>query len=203
MATNLLPDAKEKLGDALLAKGAPDIDYFATPLAYKQHAKEMFDVHTDDRVTRAPIAFSPLTHGLTGSSIPNPRDVHILRRGVRLVLRIAQTPPISDALDSGCSRADLDHRLHELSDEELDEVIRQRCETVYHPACTCRMAPDGALDNRMRVHGVRGLVCDASAFPTIASGHTAGACFAIAEKHADDVKAEYAASRGASFVSGL
>ncbi|KAL1675840.1 glucose-methanol-choline oxidoreductase, partial [Schizophyllum commune] len=59
------------------------------------------------------------------------------------------------------------------SDEELNEVIRQRCETVYHPACTCRMALNGALDNRMRVHGVCGLrVCDASAFPTITSGHT-------------------------------
>ena len=105
--------------------------------------------------------------------LKDPRDVHTLRRGIRLLLRVAQTPPISDALDGDCSRADLDHRLHELSDEELDEVIRQRCETVYHPACTCRMASDGALENRMRVHGVRRLrVCDASAFPTIASGHT-------------------------------
>ncbi|KAL1754468.1 hypothetical protein FB107DRAFT_215665, partial [Schizophyllum commune] len=63
----------------------------------------------------------------------------------------------------------------------------------YYPTCTCRMAPDGALDNRMRVHGVRRLrVCDASAFPTIALGHTAGACFAIAEKLADDLKAGFA-----------
>ena len=42
----LFPDAKEKLGDALSEEGAPDVEYFATPLAYKQHAKEMFDVHT-------------------------------------------------------------------------------------------------------------------------------------------------------------
>ena len=103
------------------------------------------------------------------SYLKDPRDVHTLRRSVRLLLRVAQTPPISDSLDGECSRADLDHRLHEL----LDEVICQRCDIVYYPTCTCRMAPDGALDNRMRVHGVRRLrVCDASAFPTIASGHT-------------------------------
>ena len=42
----LFPDAKEKLGDALLETEAPDVQYFATPLAYKQHAKEMFDIHT-------------------------------------------------------------------------------------------------------------------------------------------------------------
>uniref|UniRef100_D8QIH8 Glucose-methanol-choline oxidoreductase N-terminal domain-containing protein n=1 Tax=Schizophyllum commune (strain H4-8 / FGSC 9210) TaxID=578458 RepID=D8QIH8_SCHCM len=202
----LFPDSKEKLGDALSEKGAPDVEYFATPLAYKQHAKEMFDVHTygvhcyllrprstgSIRLQSADPWAYPVVNP---NYLKDPRDVHTLRRGVRLLTRVAQTPPVSDALDGECTRADLDHRLHELSDEELDEVIRQRCETVYHPACTCRMAPDGALDNNLRVHGVRGLrVCDASAFPTIASGHTAGACFAIAEKLADDLKAEYAVS---------
>ena len=41
----LLSDAKDKLGEALPAKEPPDIEYFAIPLAYKQHAREMFDAH--------------------------------------------------------------------------------------------------------------------------------------------------------------
>ncbi|KAI4521340.1 hypothetical protein K525DRAFT_201481 [Schizophyllum commune Loenen D] len=208
----LLPDAVRY---ALFGDGpmATNVTFLATPLAYRQHAnlKEMFYVHTYGvrcyilRYVPVQLPQLPRSNGY----LKDPRDVHTLRRSVRLLLRVAQTPPISDALDGECSRADLDHRLHELSDEELDEVIRQRCETVYHPACTCRMAPDRALDNRMRVHGVAyGESRVTSALPAVCrikvlTTIEAGACFAIAEKLADDLKAEYVVSRGASLVSGL
>jgi len=66
---------------------------------------------------------------------------------------------------------------------------------VYHPTSTCRMAPleqGGVVDAELRVYGVEGLrVCDASVFPEIVSGHTAGACYAVAEKLADQIKAEF------------
>ncbi|KAL1696880.1 hypothetical protein GGG16DRAFT_107653 [Schizophyllum commune] len=170
----LLSGAKEMLGDALPAKGPTDIKPRSTGSIRLQSAD--------------PWAYPVVNPNY----LKDPRDVHTLRRGVRLLLRVAQTPPISDALDGDCSRADLDHRLLELSDEELDEVIRQRCETVYHPACTCRMAPDGALDNKCAYMEIKVL--------TIID---AGACFAIAEKLADDLKAEYAVSRDASLAFGL
>jgi len=70
----------------------------------------------------------------------------------------------------------LDHQLHLKSDKELEEVVRERLETLYHPASTCRMAPledGGVVDAKLRVYGVQGLrVCDASIFPEIVSGHT-------------------------------
>ena len=54
--------------------------------------------------------------------------------------------------------------------------MRERVETVYHPASTCRMAPreeGGVVGSDLRVYGVQGLrVCDASVFPWIVSGHT-------------------------------
>jgi choline dehydrogenase len=57
------------------------------------------------------------------------------------------------------------------------------------------MAPlekGGVVDGELRVYGVQGLrVCDASVFTEIVSGHTAGACYAIAEKLADDIKLAY------------
>jgi len=106
----------------------------------------------------------------------------------------------------------LDTEHDSATDEELEDIIRQRVETLYHPACTCRMAPEadhGVVDSHLRVYGVKGLrVADASVFPVIVSGHTvsfnslpqcsdwfassqAGACYAIGEHIADILKVEY------------
>jgi len=99
-------------------------------------------------------------------------------------------------LDHDCERPDLDHRLHLKSDAELEEIVRERVETVYHPTSSCRMAPmdqGGVVDSELKVYGVDGLrVCDASIFPSIVSGHTAGACYATGEKLADQIKTEFA-----------
>lgn len=74
------------------------------------------------------------------------------------------------------------------SDAEIEEDVRQRASTVFHPVATCRMGPDPAtavLDARLRVHGVQGLrVIDASAFPAITSGNTNAPTLMLAEKGA-------------------
>lgn len=61
------------------------------------------------------------------------------------------------------------------SHAELEELVKERVQTVYHPTSTCVMAPEaegGVVDARLRVYGVKGLrVCDASFFPRIVSGH--------------------------------
>ena len=95
---------------------------------------------------------------------------------MRLCHKIAQQEPISSSLDHQCNRPDLDHYLHLKSDAELEEIVRERVETVYHPTSSCRMAPieqGGVVDSELKVYGVDGLrVCDASIFPSIVSGHT-------------------------------
>lgn len=71
------------------------------------------------------------------------------------------------------------------SDEEIIADIRQRAETIYHPAGTCRMGVDAmaVVDPQLRVHGVRGLrVADASIMPTLIAGNTNAACMMIGEK---------------------
>ncbi|EDR08397.1 uncharacterized protein LACBIDRAFT_296999 [Laccaria bicolor S238N-H82] len=200
----------EKLLDSTSAKDSPDLELFSTAFAYKEHGRVFFDVHT---FALHVYLLRPTSTGavLLKSSNPwelpsvNPNyisteeDIKKLIRGVRLCLQIAQTQPLAALLDHEFTRADLDHELHLKSDVELEAVIRERVETVYHPTTTCRMGPDpekgDVVDAGLRVYGVVGLrVCDASIFPFIVSGHTAGACYAIAEKLADDIKAEYSSA---------
>jgi choline dehydrogenase-like flavoprotein len=103
-------------------------------------------------------------------------DVDKLVRGARLCLKIAQTEPLASHLDWTNKQPDLDHELHLKTDAEMEAVVRERVETVYHPTSSCRMAPledGGVVDQKLRVYGIPNLrVCDASIFPSIVSGHT-------------------------------
>jgi choline dehydrogenase-like flavoprotein len=67
------------------------------------------------------------------------------------------------------------------------EHVRTFAGTCYHPAGTCKMAPDsdpmGVVDSRLRVRNVEGLrVADISILPILISGHTQAPAFAIGEK---------------------
>lgn len=116
------------------------------------------------------------------SYLATPEDTAKLVRGVKLLLRIARTEPLAGMLDATFTRPDLDHETHLRSDADIEALVRERVETVYHPASTCRMGPleqDGVVGADLRVYGVDGLrVCDASVFPWIISGHTVSAAYA-------------------------
>ncbi|KAF9260087.1 alcohol oxidase [Marasmius fiardii PR-910] len=201
----LFPPAQyPKLEDSTSSKNSPDLEIFTTPFAYKDHGAILFDVFTralhvyllrpNSRGTITLKSGDPFDLPLANPNyLQSAGDVERLMRGVKLCLRVAQQEPLRSYIDHSSSRTDLDQGLHLKSDEELRELIRERVETVYHPSGTCRMAPleqKGVVDSKLRVYGIKGLrVCDASFFPWIVSGHTAGACFAAAEKLADDIKA--------------
>ena len=74
---------------------------------------------------------------------------------------------------------------------ETDDQLRQAAgdlgTTIFHPVGTCKMGHDAlaVVDDRLRVHGVRGLrVIDASVMPRITSGNTNAPTTMIAEKGA-------------------
>ncbi len=79
------------------------------------------------------------------------------------------------------------------SDEQIDEFIRQKVETAYHPSCSNKM---GAADDRMavvdpetRVYGLEGLrVVDSSIMPSITNGNLNAPTIMLAEKAADHIR---------------
>ena len=78
------------------------------------------------------------------------------------------------------------------TDAQIDEFIRQKVETAYHPSCTCRMGsrddPRSVVDPEGRVLGLDRLrIVDSSIMPSITTGNLNAPTIMIAEKLSDAI----------------
>ncbi|GII91718.1 GMC family oxidoreductase [Sinosporangium siamense] len=110
-------------------------------------------------------------------------DIRRLALGLRMAQRLAATEALRDYVDGP-----MVPYTAPVTDEEVIAFLRERSETLYHPAGTCRMglSGDAVVDAELRVHGLEGLrVVDASVMPTLNRGHTLAPVVMIAERAAD------------------
>ena len=84
------------------------------------------------------------------------------------------------------------------TDAQIDEFVREKGESAYHPSCTCAMGEktESVVDKVGRVHGLYGLrIVDASIMPNIISGNLNAPTIMLAEKIADQIRGRKALPR--------
>jgi choline dehydrogenase-like flavoprotein len=117
--------------------------------------------------------------------LADPRDLQTLMDGVYQAYRVLRAPamaPFEGRAIYGTNWAE---------GTELEALIRDHSDTIYHPVGTCRMGGDerSVLDAQLRVRGVEGLrVVDASIMPTLISGNTAAPSAMIGERAAEFIR---------------
>ena len=117
-------------------------------------------------------------------------DMDRMVRGFKLMRNILQQPALAQF-----GGRELSATASAKTDAEIEQVIRNLADTIYHPVGSCRMGPGDmdVVDAELRVHGLQGLrVVDASIMPSIVSGNTNAPVIMIAEKAAAMIKASAA-----------
>jgi choline dehydrogenase len=175
----------------------PDIQFHFLPLAISYDGKSLasghgFQVHVGTKRSKSRgwvrlrdadarslprVQFNYMTHD---------EDWQEMRACIRLSREIfAQAPMaqyVGDELAPGAQAQ---------SDDALDDFIRSKVESAYHPCGTCRMGTDplAVVDPECRVIGVANLrVVDASVMPQATAGDLNGPTIMLAERAADIIR---------------
>lgn len=113
-------------------------------------------------------------------------DIRRLIRGYRMTNAIMQAPPLNAKISEEIFGRGL------TGDAEIEQELRNRADSVYHPVGSCKMGIDEAavVAPDLKVHGIDRLrVVDASVMPTLPGGNTNAPTIMVAEKAADMVLA--------------
>ncbi|WP_018690330.1 GMC family oxidoreductase [Ahrensia kielensis] len=117
-------------------------------------------------------------------------DCRTIVAGVNIARSIARHAP----LDNKISEEFRPHPDLDMNDYDATlDWTRNNTASIYHPTGTCKMGQgiDAVVDERLRVHGIRGLrVADCSIMPEIVSGNTNAPAIMIGEKASDMIIAD-------------
>jgi len=117
--------------------------------------------------------------------LSHPDDLEVLKKGARLSRKIMASSPVADYIHKELFIKG------EPDDAQLENHIRSRSDTIYHPVGTCKMGGDefAVVDPKLRVRGLEALrVVDASVMPRLIGGNTNAPTIMIAEKAADLIR---------------
>ena len=125
--------------------------------------------------------------------LTHPLDIEVLARHVQYLEVIAEAHPFRKLLKEGGRRSGPRSPLGDL--EAAKEYVRKSGISMWHPTSTYSMLPrdqGGVVDEKLVVYGTDNLrIVDASIMPLIPRANPQSTVYAVAERAADLIKAEY------------
>ncbi|ETA50623.1 choline dehydrogenase [Ponticoccus alexandrii] len=183
---------------------APELQYHFIMIMYDDHGRNIIPEHgfmpyfniarPRSRGSIRIASTDPTRHPLIDPRyLEDPDDLRIMREGIRISRDIVAQKAFDPYRGSEYAPG-----AQVRSDTEIDNYIRERAESIYHPVGTCKMGSDAmsVVDDQLRVHGIDGLrVVDASVMPTLVTGNTNAPTIMIAEKASDMILGAAPAAR--------
>lgn len=181
-AHGLKPDFFDECCSDLVGKDAFSI----LPMILRPESRGFIKLHSKN-----PLRYPLLYHNY----LTHPKDVAVLREGVKLAIAIGETESLKGPFGAKLHTRPVPNCKHlpHFTDEYWECFIRQYTMTIYHMSGTAKMGPANdpwaVVDPQLRVHGIQGLrVIDASIMPTITNGNIHAPVIMIGEKGADLIK---------------
>jgi choline dehydrogenase len=117
------------------------------------------------------------------------QDIEIMLKGAQIMQSILQAEPFQGQIKKWLYPIEKDNI------KQLEEDIRNRADTQYHPVGTCKMAAKSdvmaVVDHRLKIHGLNNIrIADASIMPTLVGGNTNAPTIMIGEKAAEMIVAD-------------
>ncbi|WP_173931095.1 choline dehydrogenase [Chelativorans sp. Marseille-P2723] len=176
----------------------PDIQYHFLPAAIRYDGKAAATVH-GFQAHVGPMRSK--SRGVVALASPDPREAPRIRfnymshdddwADFRHCIRLTREIFSQEAFAPYCD-GEISPGAHVISDNALDDFVRENVESAYHPCGTCRMGsrenPMSVVDPELKVIGVEGLrVADSSVFPRITNGNLNAPAIMVGEKAADHI----------------
>lgn len=180
----------------------PDLQCVFTPGSYREGEHYMLDSYPG--VTGGAWQHRPRSRGFVRARssditvdpviqpnyLDDPLDRVVMVAGMQFIRRVLHSSPLSRFLE--CETVPGPETA---TDEAMLRFCIEQGSTGYHLVGTAKMGPRtdtlSVVDDRLRLHGLRGLrIADASIMPTIPSANTYASSMAIGEKAADMISSD-------------
>jgi choline dehydrogenase len=173
---------------------APDIQFHMNMVMYEDHGKKIYfeeGVMPYYNISRPKSRGSVMATSSNPKDLPqidpkffsDPDDMRVMREGMRISREI-----VAQKAFDAFRGEEFSPGRNMTSNSDIENYIREKTNSVYHPVGTCKMGNDdmAVVDAELRVHGIEGLrVVDASVMPTLTSGNTNAPTIMIAERASD------------------